>query len=191
MECNIKLPNNSQINEPETEPSNTETRVNITKKKGHIDQEIKEVCKQYHQKHLHSKIPIPEKDIIPTTLETEIYTTASSPSNPPPVITPNTKLQIHKWPRNTFLTTGDSVISDIDDKGLSKKHLLNVRPFTGASAEDMHHYLRPLLQKCPDTTVLHVGTNNLVNKFFRVVLDKILSLKTFMMMVRCLLQWKT
>ena len=95
---------------------------------------------------MHSKIPIPEKNIIPTTLEMEIGTTASSPSNPSPVITPNTKLQIHKWPRNT-LTTGDSVISGIDDKGLSKKYLLNVRPFTGASAEDMDHYLRPLLQK--------------------------------------------
>ena len=47
MEYNIKPPNNSQINEPETEPSNTETRVNITKKKGHIDQQIKEVYKQY------------------------------------------------------------------------------------------------------------------------------------------------
>ena len=47
MEYNIKHPNNSQINEPETEPSNTETRVNITKKKGHIDQQIKEVYKQY------------------------------------------------------------------------------------------------------------------------------------------------
>ena len=139
---------------------------------------------------MHSKIPIPEKNIIPTTLEMEIGTTASSPSNPSPVITPNTKLQIHKWPRNT-LTTGDSVISGIDDKGLSKKYLLNVRPFTGASAEDMDHYLRPLLQKWPDTTFLHVGTNNLLNKFFRIMLDKILNLKTFMMMVRCLLQWKT
>ena len=138
-----------------------------------------------------SKIRILEKNVIPTTLETEIDTTASSTSNPPPVITPNIKLQIHKWPRNTFLITSDSVISGIDEKKLSKKYPVNIRPFPGASADDMHHYLRSLLQKCSDTTILHVGTNNLVNEFFRVELDKILKLRTFMMMVRCLLQWKT
>ena len=52
---------------------------------------------------------------------------------------------------------------------------MKVRPLPGASADDMHHYLRPLLQKCPDTVI--VGTNNCVNESSRFVLDEIL--KTF------------
>ena len=34
-------------------------------------------------------------------------------------------------------------------------------------------------QKCPDTIILHVGTNNCVNESSRVVLYKILEVKTF------------
>lgn len=40
------------------------------------------------------------------------------------------------------------MISDIDKKRLSKKYPLKV-----PGAYDMHHYLRPLLQKCPGTIV--------------------------------------
>ena len=43
----------------------------------------------------------------------------------------------------------------------------------------MHHYLKPLLQKSPDTIILHVGANDCVNKSFFAVLDKILNLQTF------------
>ena len=71
------------------------------------------------------------------------------------------------------------MISGINEKRLSKKYPVNVRPFPGASANDMHQYLGPLLQKCPDTVILHVGTNNCVNESSRVVLDKILNLKSF------------
>ena len=56
---------------------------------------------------------------------------------------------------------------------------MNVCPFPGASANYMYHYLRLLLQKYPNTIILHVHTNNCVNESFRVVLDKILNLKTF------------
>ena len=71
------------------------------------------------------------------------------------------------------------MVAGINEKRSSKKYPVKVRPFPGASANDMHHYLRPLLQKCPDTVILHVGTNNCVNESSRIVLDKILNLKTF------------
>ena len=71
------------------------------------------------------------------------------------------------------------MILGINEKRSSKKYPVKVCPFPGASANDMHHYLRPLLQKCPDTVILHVGTNNCVNESSRIVLDKILNLKTF------------
>ena len=54
------------------------------------------------------------------------------------------------------------MISGINEKRLSKKYPVNVRPFPGAPANDMHQYLGPLLQKCPDTVILHVGTKNCV-----------------------------
>ena len=164
-------------NEADAETSNTETRGTITKK-GHIDHQIKEVRKQHHQKYKHSKIAIPEKNVIPTTSETEIDTKASSSSNPSSVITLNSKLQIHKWSGNTILITGDSMISGIDEKRLSKKYPVKVPPFPGASDDDMYH-LRPLLEKCPEPIILHVGTNNCVNESSGVVLDKTLNLKTF------------
>ena len=71
------------------------------------------------------------------------------------------------------------MILGINEKRSSKKYPVKVCPFPGASANDMHHYLRPLLQKCPDTVILHVGTNNCVNESSSIVLDKILNLKTF------------
>ena len=64
----------SQKFKADARPSNTETRSTIPKKKGHIDHQIKEV--RYHQKYIHSKVPISEKNVIPTTSETEIDTTA-------------------------------------------------------------------------------------------------------------------
>ena len=53
------------------------------------------------------------------------------------------------------------MISVVDEKRLSKKDPVKVCPFPRASANYMHHYLLSLLQKCPDTIILHVGTNKL------------------------------
>ena len=149
------------------------------------------------------------KNKIPTTSEIEIDTIAWSLSNLSSVITPNSKLQIHKWSPNPILKTGDSMISGIDEKRLLKKHPVTVRLFLEVSTDDMHHYLRPLLQKCPDTIILHVGRNNYVNESSCVVLDKIFNLKIFIqnslpqckarfptlstepMMVKHPFQWKT
>ena len=83
---------------------------------------------------------------------------------------------------NSKFTNGHEtlvLIPSIDEKRLSRKYPVKVRPFPGALADDMHHYLRPLLQKYPDTTILHVGTNNCENESSFVAPDKILMLKTF------------
>ena len=98
---------------------------------------------------MHSKIPVPEKSVIPTTSRTEIDTTALSPSNPPPVITHSTKLQIHKWSQNTTLIIGDLMISGFNEKRLLKKYPIKFRYFPGASTDDMHHYLQPFITEMP------------------------------------------
>ena len=38
---------------------------------------------------------------------------------------------------------------------------------------------KPLLKKCPDNIILHVGTNNTVNEPSKIVLYKLLNLKKF------------
>ena len=43
----------------------------------------------------------------------------------------------------------------------------------------MYYYIKPLLKKCPDNIILHVGTNNTVNESSKVVLGKLLYLKKF------------
>ena len=60
-----------------------------------------------------------------------------------------------------------------------KKHDVKVRAFRGASTSDMYDYLRPLLRKKPTNVVLHVGTNDIVNKTSRAVFHEILQLKRY------------
>ena len=43
----------------------------------------------------------------------------------------------------------------------------------------MYDYIKPLLKKCPDNIILHVGATNLVNELSKIVLDKLLNLKKF------------
>ena len=43
----------------------------------------------------------------------------------------------------------------------------------------MYDYFKPLLKKCPDNTILHVGTINTVNEPSKMVLDKLINLKKF------------
>ena len=78
MEYNTNPPKHSQNNEPYAEASNAETRGTIPKKKGQIDHQVKEVRKRYHQKYTHSKISVPEKNVIPITWETETEITVLS-----------------------------------------------------------------------------------------------------------------
>lgn len=94
-------------NKPDAEPSTTETRGTIPKKKGHIDHQIKEVCKHIIKSLCTLKPQFQKKELIPTTSVTEIDTTVWSPSHPSPIITSNAKFQILTWSRNTTLITSD------------------------------------------------------------------------------------
>ena len=40
---------------------------------------------------------------------------------------------------------------------------IKINSFPGATTQDMHHYLKPLLARKPDHVILHCGTNNLMN----------------------------
>ena len=66
--------------------------------------------------------------------------------------------------KNTTLVVGDSMISGIDEKRISKNYCVNVRAFPGATTYDLKDYIKPLLKKSPDNVILRIGTNNVVNE---------------------------
>ena len=59
-----------------------------------------------------------------------------------------------KWPKNTILITGDSILNNIEKSTLRKKFNVKVRAFLGADVKYMYDYL-PLLRKGPKHVVLH------------------------------------
>ena len=61
MKNNINPPMHSQKIEADAKPSNTETKGTIPKKERPHRSPDKKVREQYHQKFIHSKIPISEK----------------------------------------------------------------------------------------------------------------------------------
>ena len=83
-----------------------------------------------------------------------------------------------KWKPKTTLIIGDSMLN-----GLDEKRLINckVRPFPGASIEDMHFHIIPLLRKMPSTIIMHVGCNNCVDDDSTQIMKKLTSLKEFIL----------
>ena len=55
---------------------------------------------------------------------------------------------------------GDSVLSDLREYKMSRRKMIKVRTFPGATISDMKLLVVPLLKKKPDKVIVHVGTNN-------------------------------
>ena len=49
-----------------------------------------------------------------------------------------------KWPKDTILITGDSILNNIEESTLRTKFNVRVRAFSGADVKDMYDYLKPL-----------------------------------------------
>ena len=87
------------------------------------------------------------------------------------------------WKPQTTLIVGDSMLYGLEESRLRN---CKVRMFPGASIEDMHYNLIPLLRKKPTTIILHAGTNNCINNNSNEIIEKLLNLKDLggMMMQR-------
>ena len=57
--------------------------------------------------------------------------------------------------------------------------MVKVCNFLGATIEDMQHNLVPILERNPCRLILRIGTNNVESCTSREILDKLLTLKTF------------
>ena len=61
------------------------------------------------------------------------------------------------------------MFAGIEGKHISGNRKVKAPIFSGVTTRDMYDYLKPLLNKNPDSIILHVGTNNLVNETFRYI----------------------
>ena len=84
--------------------------------------------------------------------------------------------EVHKWPKNTIVIVGDSIINGIEESRIKKKIQVKVRSYQGAKISDMYDYLTPLLKKEPTYIFLHVGSNNSPNEDSTTILDKFLQM---------------
>ena len=70
------------------------------------------------------------------------------------------------------------MLSGIDKRSISKRdRKVKVKNLPGATIDDMYDYIKPLLNKCPDNIILHVGTNNTINESSKVMFGELLDLK--------------
>ena len=85
------------------------------------------------------------------------------------------------WEDDTILITGDSILNNIDEKGISTQIAnvpVKVRPFSGATIDDMYNYIQSLLQKKPKTIILHIGTNDAPNKTSQDIVNSLLDMRS-------------
>ena len=77
------------------------------------------------------------------------------------------------WTKNTVLVIGDSMISNINEKTLSRKYHMKVRSFPGANTRDLQDYVKPLIRKRPDKIIIVIGTNDIERKTVNEILRNI------------------
>ena len=66
----------------------------------------------------------------------------------------------HTWPPDTCVLMGNSIITGIDEKRLSKNHFVKLHDFRGATLADINYDVIPILKKKQDVIILHAGTND-------------------------------
>ena len=74
------------------------------------------------------------------------------------------------WRKNTVLVVGDSMVSNINEKTLSRKYHMKVRSFPGANTRDLQDYVKPLIRKKPDKIIIVIGTNDIERKPVKEIL---------------------
>ena len=61
------------------------------------------------------------------------------------------------------ILTGDSILNNISEKGLSKTHKVRVINFPGGTCEKITDQLNDRIKGKPDDLIVHVGTNDIAN----------------------------
>ena len=85
--------------------------------------------------------------------------------------------KVEEWKPNTTLIAGDSILFGIQEDRIKRD--TKVRVFPGATIEDMHYYITPLLKRNPTNIILHIGTNNCTDDDASKVTSKIIHLVNY------------
>ena len=120
-------------------------------------------------KHFHEQVNT-RKEI--QTAETENFNNADNN---------NVQQNNEEWRQVTTLTLGDSVISGLIEKKMSRNRKIKVRYFPGAKIKDMYHYAIPLLERKPENIILHLGINDAPYKSGTDILKDLIELKDFIL----------
>ena len=100
-----------------------------------------------------------------------------------PTSVPATPIPASSQPdrKETVVIAGDSLVKNIIGAKMSYNDPNNyfvVKPFPGATVEDMEDYIKPLTRKSPDKLIMHVGTNDLKSLSPKSIADSLLNLAT-------------
>ena len=63
----------------------------------------------------------------------------------------------------TTVAVGDSLLKNLKGWVVARDGKIKINSFLGATTQDVHYYLKPLLARKPDHVSLHCGTNNILN----------------------------
>ena len=86
-----------------------------------------------------------------------------------------------EWRKGTTLILGDSTISGLIEKKMSRNQKIKVRYFPEAKIKDMYNYAIPLLERKPENIILHLGTNDAPYKTDTDILKDLIELKDFIL----------
>ena len=65
------------------------------------------------------------------------------------------------------------MLSNINERTVSRKCKTKIRSFPGATVRDMFDYIKPLLNKRPEKIILVNGANDIEHKTYHVVISEI------------------
>ena len=104
----------------------------------------------------------------------------SDNKNSEPIATNNNGGTQGKYPDNTAVIIGDSILNGIIQERLSRKErVVKVHNFRGAAVDDMKHHIIPLLRKEPSFVIIHAATHDAPYLISRKILDNLLTLNSF------------
>lgn len=114
---------------------------------------------------------IPSRAIINDKISSKNERNRASDENKAPEMTEN-----GFWPKNTVLITGDSMLTNINERTLSKNFNTKVRSFPGARFGDMFDYLKPLHRKKQGRVILVIGANDVQRSSAQTIISEIKAL---------------
>ena len=85
---------------------------------------------------------------------------------------------VNPWPKGNTLIIGDSILYGVQEARLTK-YKAKVRVNVGARVDDIYDYIAPLLKKIPTNVILHIGSNDSVDKSANQIYSEIVNLKSY------------